>query len=57
MNTFLETKRLIIKPSTLEDLNNLCLLQSDGDVMQYIGQGVRNVNGATKPRINSEYYI
>jgi ribosomal-protein-alanine N-acetyltransferase len=42
MNIFLETKRLIIKPSTFEDLDNLCLLQADQDVMQYIGQGLRN---------------
>ena len=39
---FLETKRLIIKPSKFEDLDNLCVLQSDPDVMKYIGQGVRS---------------
>lgn len=42
MSIFLETKRLIIKSSTLEDLDDLCALQSDIDVMKYIGQGVRN---------------
>ena len=38
---FLETQRLTIKPSTLEDLDDLYAIQSDPDVMQYIGQGVR----------------
>jgi len=41
MNVFLETERLILKPSTIEDLDGLYILQSDADVMRYIGQGVR----------------
>lgn len=31
---FLETQRLIIKPSTPEDFNDLYSIQSDPDVMQ-----------------------
>src|SRR5579872_7423680 len=42
MGIFLETKRLIIKPSELGDLDNLCALQADHDVMEYIGKGVRS---------------
>jgi len=38
---FLETERLIIKQTTLEDLDNLCVLQSDNEVMKYVGKGVR----------------
>lgn len=41
MNIFLKTERLIIKPSVPEDFDDLYALQSDPDVMQYIGQGVR----------------
>jgi len=41
MGTFLETKRLILKTPKLSDMNELVLLQSDPDVMKYIGQGVR----------------
>lgn len=41
MSIFLETKRLVINTPELSDLDNLYLLQSDSDVMQYIGQGVR----------------
>src|SRR5271170_5764727 len=48
MSIFLETKRLIIKSSTLEDLDDLCALQSDIDVMKYIGQGVRNPEDVKK---------
>jgi ribosomal-protein-alanine N-acetyltransferase len=42
MSIFLETQRLIIKPSALEDFDDLYTVQSDPDVMQYIGQGVRS---------------
>lgn len=41
MSIFLETKRLIINTPKLIDFNNLYALQSDADVMKYIGQGVR----------------
>ncbi len=41
MSLFLETKNLIITTPELSDFNNLYTLQSDADVMQYIGQGVR----------------
>ncbi len=47
MNIFLKTERLIIKPSTPEDFDDLYAIQSDPDVMQYIGQGVR-----TRPEVN-----
>lgn len=41
MSIFLETKRLIINTPEASDFDNLYTLQSDADVMQYIGQGVR----------------
>ncbi|MBA2653937.1 MAG: GNAT family N-acetyltransferase [Gammaproteobacteria bacterium] len=41
MSIFLETERLIINTPVLEDFENLFALQSDAEVMQYIGQGVR----------------
>ena len=41
MSIFLETKRLIINTPELIDLDNLYALQSDADVMKYVGQGVR----------------
>ncbi len=41
MGIFLETKRLIINIPEAIDFDNLYALQSDADVMQYVGQGVR----------------
>lgn len=41
MSIFLETKRLIINTPESIDFDNLYALQTDADVMQYIGQGVR----------------
>lgn len=41
MTLFLETKNLIINAPELSDFNNLYALQTDADVMKYIGQGVR----------------
>ncbi|MBA2657244.1 MAG: GNAT family N-acetyltransferase [Tatlockia sp.] len=41
MNIFLETKNLIIRTPQLSDFDNLLALQTDADVMKYIGQGVR----------------
>lgn len=41
MNAFLETERLILTRPSLTDIDNLCELQSDSEVMQYIGNGVR----------------
>lgn len=41
MSIFLETHRLIIKKPDLNDLDRLYALQSDSEVMKYIGQGVR----------------
>ncbi|ARB92827.1 GNAT family N-acetyltransferase [Legionella longbeachae] len=41
MSLFLETKNLIIKAPQLADFNNLYTLQTDADVMKYIGQGIR----------------
>lgn len=43
MNIFLKTERLIIKPSTPEDFDDLYAIQSDPDVMQYVGEGARNI--------------
>lgn len=40
-NIFLETERLIIKTPELTDFDDLYALESDTDVMQYVGQGVR----------------
>jgi ribosomal-protein-alanine N-acetyltransferase len=39
---FLETKHLIIKNASQDDYENLCVLQSDPDVMRYIGNGARS---------------
>ncbi len=39
MNIILETKRLILKQPTKSDLNDLLLLRTDSQVMQYIGTG------------------
>lgn len=41
MNILLETKNLIITIPQQEDFNNLYTLQTDADVMTFIGQGVR----------------
>lgn len=41
MNIFLETKRLIINTPEPANFDNLFALQSDADVMEYLGQGVR----------------
>ncbi len=37
MKIFLETKRLILKPTELSDFDNLFALRSDPEVMKYIG--------------------
>ena len=42
MSILLETKRLIIKAPELDDFDNLYALQTDSEVMEYIGQGVRS---------------
>ncbi len=39
MNIFLETERLIIKPPLLDDIDKIYILDSDSDVMHYIGNG------------------
>jgi RimJ/RimL family protein N-acetyltransferase len=41
MSIFLETKRLVINAPELSDFDNMCTLQSDPEVMRYIGHGVR----------------
>ncbi|CDZ76612.1 anhydro-N-acetylmuramic acid kinase [Legionella massiliensis] len=41
MSRFLETKNLIINTPELSDFNDLYALQTDVEVMKYIGQGVR----------------
>ena len=42
MPIFLETTRLIINPPAMEELENSYMLQSDVDVMEYLGDGVRS---------------
>lgn len=42
MIIFLETKRLILKKPSLDQLDDLFILQSDPEVMKYIGSGPRN---------------
>ena len=42
MTIFLETDRLIIRPLSMDDLENSYILQSDSLVMQYLGNGVRS---------------
>ncbi len=42
MTPFLETPRLIIYSPSWGELDNMCALQADADVMQFIGQGVRS---------------
>ncbi len=37
----IETSRLLFKPPSLENLNNVFALFSDPDVMRYVGSGVR----------------
>jgi ribosomal-protein-alanine N-acetyltransferase len=41
MSVFLETERLVINTADLADFDDLLRLQSDPDVMHYIGSGVR----------------
>ena len=40
MTIFLETKRLIIKAPELSDIDKIYLLDSDPEVMRYIGNGL-----------------
>lgn len=42
MAIFLETQRLIIRTPELTDMDNLYALQTDPEVMRYIGNGVRS---------------
>lgn len=44
MNLLLTTKRLIISEPTLNDLDNLYTLQSNSEVMSFIGNGICNKN-------------
>lgn len=46
MSLFIETKRLLINTPEAADFDNLFILQSNPDVMKYIGEGVR-----TKPEV------
>ena len=43
MATIIETKRLVVNTPDADDLENLYKLQSDPEVMKYIGQGVRTM--------------
>lgn len=60
MSLFLETKNLIINTPELSDFDNLYALQSDADVMKYIGQGVRTetevMNGLEKATVHYQKY-
>lgn len=42
------TSRLILRPLKNDDLDDLCALQSDPDVMKYIGHGVRTTEEVKK---------
>lgn len=44
MNTFLTTQRLIVQEPTRNDFDNMYQLQSNSEVMSFIGNGVRNKN-------------
>lgn len=44
MNTLLTTSRLIIQEPTLNDFDNLYYLQSNSEVMSFIGSGIRDKN-------------
>jgi hypothetical protein len=39
MAIFLETERMILKPTQLSDFDNILFLRSDPNVMKYIGDG------------------
>lgn len=58
MSVLLETENLIIKTPQLDDFDNLYALQTDADVMKYIGQGVRTsqevMNGLEKAIAHQE---
>ncbi len=60
MSLFLETKRLVVHSPQLTDIENLYALQSDADVMKYIGQGVRTRDevlvGLEKAMLHQEKY-
>jgi len=60
MSIFLETKRLIINTPESIDFDNLYLLQTDADVMKYIGNGVRTqsevMRGLEKAIAHQEKY-
>jgi ribosomal-protein-alanine N-acetyltransferase len=53
MTIFIETERLIINIPTLSDLQDQHLLQSDPDVMQYIGLGPRTENEVLEGLLNA----
>ena len=40
MKIFLETSRLILRPITKDDLDDLVILDSDPDVMRFINGGI-----------------
>lgn len=42
MNIMLTSSKLIIQEPTLNDFDNLYSLQSNSDVMNFIGNGIRN---------------
>src|SRR5262249_26590870 len=41
MSIFLETKRLIIHTPKMSDFDDLYALQTDTEVMKYVGKGIR----------------
>lgn len=60
MSLFLETKHLIINSPTLADFNDLYDLQTDAEVMKYIGKGIRSkdeiMSGLEKAIIHFEKF-
>lgn len=51
MTFLIETKRLIIKAPTLADYTNIHMLNTDKDVMHFIGQGALNTPGQTEEKL------
>lgn len=53
MSNILETKRLILKQPTSADFNDLLLLRTDREVMQYIGSGAIQTKDQVKEFIEN----
>lgn len=58
MSIFLETKRLILKEPEVSDFDNLLVLRTDPDVMQYIGTGTVQTSEQVKTFLdNAKPYL